>query len=111
MFSIVTLCAEVQPSPNGTVLDVTGRPIPGATVTVRNESSGVSRLATGDSEGKFSVEGLPDGTYTIEASAPSFASSRRAVLYAGNQPSPGDIVTLLPGRFNITMTFGYAPKW
>jgi len=31
---------------------------------------------------------------------------------AGNQPAPGDIVTLLPGRsFNITMTFGYAPKW
>jgi len=31
---------------------------------------------------------------------------------AGNQPAPGDIVTLLPGpSFNITMTFGYAPKW
>ncbi len=27
-------------------------------------------------------------------------------------PSPGDAVTILPGRsVSVTMTFGYAPKW
>jgi len=73
--------AQTNPSESGTitgtVLDVSGKPIPGAGVTVRNESSGQPRNLVSDAEGKFSVSGLPAGTYMLEASAPSFAMSRR----------------------------------
>jgi len=62
----------------GAVLDVSGRPIPGAEVSIRNESSGSPRSVISDQEGKFSVGGLPAGMYTVAASAPSFASSRRS---------------------------------
>jgi len=73
------LASGQSPSPlTGVILDVTGHPIPGASVTVRSESTGFSRVATTGAEGKFSVDALPDGSYTIEASAPSFATSRRA---------------------------------
>src|SRR5258707_6392904 len=62
---------------SGTVADVAGKPIAGAAVSVKSESAGAVRQATTDTEGKFSVSGLPEGLYTIEASAPSFATSRR----------------------------------
>src|ERR1039458_2898511 len=62
----------------GTVLDVAGKGIPNAAVSVRNESTGAVRMAMSSSDGKFSVTGLPVGTYSIEVSAPSFATSRRA---------------------------------
>ena len=61
----------------GTVLDVTGKSIANAAVSVRNESTGTPRQAVTDQEGRFSVTGLPEGVYTVEASAPSFAPSRR----------------------------------
>ena len=61
----------------GTVNDVAGKPIPNAAVSVKNESSGPPRTVVADQEGKFSIPGLPAGVYTLEASAPSFAASRR----------------------------------
>ena len=61
----------------GTVLDVSGKAIGNAAVSVRNESTGAPRLIATDAEGRFSISGLPEGAYTVEASAPSFAASRR----------------------------------
>jgi iron complex outermembrane receptor protein len=61
----------------GSVMDVTGKPIANAAVSVRNEATGTPRLVAADTEGHFSVSGLADGIYTIEASAPSFTTSRR----------------------------------
>jgi len=62
----------------GTVLDQTGKAIRGATVVVRNDATGVSRTVTTDSDGHFSADGLPAGTYTTEAVAPGFAKNTRA---------------------------------
>src|ERR1019366_1857178 len=61
----------------GTVVDVSRKAVPSAAVSVRNESTGAARQVTSGADGKFSVPGLPAGAYSIEASAPSFASSRR----------------------------------
>jgi iron complex outermembrane receptor protein len=62
----------------GAVLDVAGKAIPNAAVSVKNESTGALRQVVTGTDGQFSVTGLPAGLYTIEVSAPSFASSRRA---------------------------------
>lgn len=71
----------------GTVLDVAGKPIPNAAVSVKNEASGAAPHAVAaGADGKFSVTGLPAGSYTVEVIAPSFASSRRTgVKVAANQ--------------------------
>jgi len=61
----------------GTVTDVAGKGIPNAAVTAKNEATGLVRGAATGSDGKFSVTGLPAGDYSVEASAPSFATSRR----------------------------------
>ena len=68
---------------SGMVGDVTGRPIPNAMVAVMNEASGARRNVVTDPDGKFSVSSLPAGVYTVEASAPSFASSRRTGIKMG----------------------------
>src|SRR5262249_36588711 len=43
----------------------------------RNEGTGTPRFVAADTEGHFSLAGIPEGMYTIEASAPSFTTSRR----------------------------------
>ena len=70
----------------GTVLDVAGKPIPSAAVSVKNEANGVTRQTPSGADGKFSVSGLPAGTYSIEVSAPSFATSHRSGL--SSPPAP-----------------------
>src|SRR5579883_2695035 len=77
-FSIYAQSAAGAGRIAGTVLDLTGKPIPNAVVTVRNEAGGAPKLVTADQEGKYSVSGLPAGTYTVEAAAPSFTPSRHA---------------------------------
>src|SRR5215470_4805173 len=71
------LCAQQGGTISGTVADVTGKGIPNAVVTVRNEAGGAPRMAAADADGKYSVTGLADGSYQLEAAAPSFAISRR----------------------------------
>src|SRR2546423_7990543 len=82
LFAVHSLALEAQSSDNsatlsGVVADVSGRRIGNAAVSVRSESSGTTRQATADADGRFSVNGLPEDSYTIEASAPSFSTSRR----------------------------------
>jgi iron complex outermembrane receptor protein len=76
----------------GTVLDVSGKAIPGAVISVMNETSGSPRNIVADQDGKFSVPGLPADVYTLEASAPSFTASRRTgVKLAANATENVDI--------------------
>ena len=76
LFGIARSYAQSSPAGAGTIsgsiLDVSGKPIPGAGVSIKNEASGSPRTVVADPEGKFSVSGLPAGTYTLEASAPQF---------------------------------------
>ena len=82
----VFLCAaglshlQAQPGGNlsGIVLGQTGKAIAGATVEVRNESSGVSRTVTADGDGKFSATDLAEGSYSVTVSVPGFAKTTRS---------------------------------
>jgi hypothetical protein len=56
----------------GTVFDPQQGIVPGATVTVTDEATGVSREAQSDSEGLFEVSNLRPGTYTVSASLSGF---------------------------------------
>ncbi len=80
--TVISLCGfQLQAQQNsvitGTIIDQAGKSIPGANVEVRNVSTGVSRSATTDNDGKFSVSDLAPGTYSILASAPGFALTTR----------------------------------
>jgi carboxypeptidase family protein len=51
----------------GRVTDTTGNPLSGVTVIVRNTTTGTERETTTDNDGRFSVEGLGSGRYTVQS--------------------------------------------
>jgi iron complex outermembrane receptor protein len=88
----------------GTVADVTGKAIPNSAVTVRNEATGATRQATADTEGKVSVGNLAEGTYLVEASAPSFTTSRRSGVKVTAGSSQNLTISLNVGELAQSIT-------
>lgn len=84
------LQAQQSGTLSGTVLDQTGKPIPGATVEVKSESGGVSRKTTSDAEGTFSASDLAAGSYSVVVSAPGFALTTRS----GGQVNAGSTLDI-----------------
>ena len=73
--SVSAAFAQAQASTSdltGSVTDPSGAVIPGATVVVRNPSTGFSRTFTTNDSGEFQAIGIPPGTYEITASAATF---------------------------------------
>ncbi|MDL2717739.1 MAG: TonB-dependent receptor [Acidobacteriota bacterium] len=62
----------------GTVLDSTGAPVPGATVTVKSEAlvRGTAGAVT-DASGSFNFPSLPPGVYSVEAALPGFRGQKK----------------------------------
>lgn len=65
--------AQDTSSMTGTVHDKTGASVAGATVTVTNAATGITRGLTTNKEGEYLAAGLPPGTYNITVSSPGFA--------------------------------------
>src|ERR1700722_1268489 len=78
----------------GTVLDQSGKPIGGASVTLKNDTPTFSSAATSDAEGHFSVSGLSAGTYSVEATSPGFALSVRRGVDASAAGSANLSITM-----------------
>ncbi|HET9530313.1 MAG TPA: carboxypeptidase regulatory-like domain-containing protein, partial [Blastocatellia bacterium] len=101
-FEKLALLAEL--STPGTVTDPSGAVIPGATVTIKDQSTGATRTVTTDAAGNYSVAGLPPGTYKIEVDAPGFNKTQveNVVIQPGQVSSTG--VRLSPGAVTETVT-------
>ena len=72
---LVSLLAFLTGSPGdlqGKVSESTGGSIPGATVTVIDQSSGQQRRATADSEGRYLFPNLAGGEYLLEVEFSGF---------------------------------------
>ncbi|MGO9591042.1 MAG: carboxypeptidase regulatory-like domain-containing protein [Candidatus Acidiferrales bacterium] len=83
---------------SGTVTDTSGAVIPGASVTITDEASGVSRppLTTNES-GNYVADGLPVGIYTVTVEIKSF----KKTSVAGNSVTAGGRLTV-----NVTLEVG-----
>jgi iron complex outermembrane receptor protein len=62
----------------GSVVDQVGKPVASAAVEIRNESTGDTKTASADTEGKFAIQEVPPGSYFIAATAPGFAVTTRS---------------------------------
>ena len=64
---------------SGTVADPTGALIPGATVHLVNQVSGLDQTVTTDAIGQFLFSGIPFNPYQISVSAPGFSSVSQSI--------------------------------
>ncbi len=63
---------ETLGSMNGTVTDISGAAIPGATITVVSEQTGLTRSAQSHSNGYWEILALPIGPYHVKVTASNF---------------------------------------
>jgi carboxypeptidase family protein len=56
----------------GTVTDTTGATVPGATVTLANQGTGLVRTLVTDESGEYTAPSLPTGKYRLTAELPGF---------------------------------------
>src|SRR5207247_8888721 len=61
----------------GTVRDATQAVLPGATVTVTNQDTGLTRGTVTNSAGAYTAAELPVGRYTVSAELQGFNTSTR----------------------------------
>jgi hypothetical protein len=64
----------------GKVTDPKGAIVVGAAVTVTDTNTNQNFTAVTDAQGRFKIEGLPAGTYSLTVSAEGFSEARRADL-------------------------------
>jgi hypothetical protein len=82
----------------GTVLDGSGAPVAGTTVTAAGENSGVRRTVSVDRKGGYTFAGLPPDTYTVTVSARGIEpiAPEQVTLGAGATSRLPILVTRLP---------------
>ena len=82
---------------SGSASDATGALIPGASVTVRNVDTGLTRELVSDEQGRYSAPNLPVGSYEVQISLPGF----RTEIRKGIELSVGQQLVL-----NVTLQVG-----
>ena len=65
---------------NGVITDAQGKTVANAEVTVTNARTAAAKTVNADANGAYQVEGLPAGTYTVDASAVGFAKTSKSSI-------------------------------
>ena len=79
MTAIALPCAAQQGTTEirGRVLDPAGAALPGVTVVVKNEETGMYRQTVSDKDGAYFISGITPGTYELTAELAGFSTFRR----------------------------------
>ncbi len=112
---LLTLCfvavapsgfAQQRGSISGKVVDPDGLALPGVTVTVTNEDTGVVRRVVSEAAGAYSVTNVEPGTYTVSAELAGFGTIRRpnVTLLAGDEMIMDLKLALAGVEENLTVT-------
>ena len=102
--ALPALAQRITATIRGTVTDTTGAVVPGATVTVRNENTGLTRSTVTNGAGSYSVAELPTGTYTVEVSLSGFKSAVRTGIILDVADIRGVDVQLEAGTLTESVT-------
>ena len=72
---------------SGVVKDTAGSVLPGVTVVIKNDASGVSQEVTTDAEGRYQAAALAAGSFTVTASLTGFkTATAKSIRVAPGQP-------------------------
>ncbi len=95
---------EITATILGTVRDISGGTISGATITVTNEGTGVSRTVASDTNGDYLVSLLLVGVYTVKVEKSGFATYvQKGIQLVVNQNARID-TSLKPGGVDQSVT-------
>jgi len=105
MLGITALAQTITGSISGTVTDLTGGVLVGATVTLQSDQTGTTRTAITGEEGRFSFAALHPGVYTIFVEQRGFQrlEKKNTVLSANESLALGDL-KLQAGQVSETVT-------
>ena len=62
---------------SGTVVDSSGLPVPGATITLTNQATNVVRVVQTNEVGLYVISAIPPGTYDLKAELSGFRTVER----------------------------------
>jgi hypothetical protein len=77
LFSVCAWSQTQLATASGTVTDPSGAVVPGVSVTIINQGTGLKRGSLTDTAGEFRFGGLPIGTYSLRIEKPGFQSQLR----------------------------------
>ena len=77
IFTVLSLAQTSTSQLSGTVTDSTGASVPGASITLINEATGVSQHQQTTDAGLFAFPSIPAGGYTVKVEAPGFKTYER----------------------------------
>src|SRR5579863_723622 len=77
LFSISAWAQTQLATVSGTITDTTGAVVPGVSVTIVSQGTGLKRSALTDTAGEYRFAGLPSGTYSLRIEKPGFISQIR----------------------------------
>jgi outer membrane receptor protein involved in Fe transport len=75
LFATAALSQTVNGTISGNVTDPAGAVVPGATVTAKSPDTGFSRSVNTDSNGNFTISGLPVGNYSVRVEKTGFKTA------------------------------------
>src|SRR5271165_4269061 len=78
LLDVPVMRAQFLSQLSGTVTDSSGAVVTGASITIKNQSSGTTRDTTSNRDGYFTIAAVPTGTYTLTVRAKGFKSSEQA---------------------------------
>lgn len=74
LIGMTTIFGQATSTMSGRVTDPQGNVLAGATVTVTNSATGLTRTVTTNNDGGYTVPQIPPGTYKVQAQAQGFAT-------------------------------------
>ncbi len=94
---------ESQGILTGTITDKIGAVIPGASVAITNPANHKTTTAVTGADGKYRIDGLPAGTYQLEARASGFRATTLSAIPIAASSSNTTNVTLEVGAASETV--------
>ncbi|MBY0497416.1 MAG: carboxypeptidase regulatory-like domain-containing protein [Cyanobacteria bacterium] len=94
----------------GTVTDATGAALPGTSVVITHEESGITRTITTGADGRFQTPALRPGRYTVTSELAGFApATQTGVMLTVGSTSRVTLTMSLAGRTEAITVTGQAP--
>jgi hypothetical protein len=89
---------------SGTILDESGAVLPGATLTLSNQNTGITRTVSSNASGRYSFASVPAGTYSLRVELQGFTTAEFADLQYFANTGPSLNVTLQVGGVTEQVT-------